>query len=74
VTWTSHSNNETAFALWRKGGGRDWTRVGVVPPQTTRYTDRTANPQTSYSYRVRATNRYASGWTNEVSVTTGVSP
>ena len=45
-----------------------------MPPQTTRYTDGSARPQTRYSYRVRATNRYASGWTNEVSVTTGASP
>src|SRR3989441_1270660 len=68
LTWTSHSNNEYAFAIWRQGGGSDWARVGVVPPQTTRYSDRGLTPGASYRYRVRATNRYASDWSNAVEV------
>jgi hypothetical protein len=70
LRWTDNSNNETAFAIWRKGDGHDWARVGLVPPKATSFTDTGLAASTSYTYRVRATNQYASDWSNEVTVTT----
>jgi serine protease AprX len=70
LAWVDTSSNETAFAIWRKGGGADWARVGVVPPDSPRYSDRSVLLGVTYSYRVRATNNQgASFWTREVSAT-----
>src|SRR5207245_2144951 len=75
LTWTDHSHNEFAFAVWRQGGGADWARVGVVGPNATAYTDITASAGVSYNYRVRAINAVgASDWSNVVSVTTPSRP
>jgi hypothetical protein len=83
LTWRDNSRNETAFALWRKGGGPrtqvvpsqptegEWVRLVVLPPDRTSYTDREAQPGTRYTYRVRAIGKAgASAWSNEASVTT----
>src|SRR5207237_1383388 len=56
LAWTGNSSNETAFAIWRQSGSGPWSRVGVVAPHTTSYTDGGVSPSTPYSYRVRATN------------------
>ena len=72
LTWIDNSSNEQAFAIWRKGGGADWARVGVVPPNTTTFTDTSLQRGTTYTYRVRATDQLASDWSNEVTVTTPV--
>ncbi len=70
LSWTDNSRDEDAFAIWRKGGGRDWARIGLVPPNSTAFVDRNAAPGTTYTYRVRATRgSTASDWSNEVSVT-----
>src|SRR5207249_4193982 len=67
VHWTDRSDNETAFALWRKRGSAARPRIAVVVPNTTRYTDTAVAPGVAYAYRVRATNNSgASVWTNEV--------
>ena len=71
LNWVDNSDNETQFAIWRKSGSGSYTRVGVVAPNSTSYTDFGLNPNTTYTYRVRACNDfYASGWTNEASSTT----
>jgi hypothetical protein len=87
LTWTDNSDNETAFALWRKGGGPrtqmappgatdgDWVRIAVLRPNTTSYSDRQVSPDTTYTYRVRATNDHgASGWSNEATARTPADP
>jgi titin len=74
LTWTDNSSNETAFAIWRQTGG-NWARIGVVPPNTTSFTDTGVSPSTAYDYRVRATNNStASDWSNTVVVTTPAQP
>jgi hypothetical protein len=71
LTWTDNSYNETAFAIWRQSGGSAFVRVGVVAPNTTRFTDTGLTPNTTYTYEVRATNNVgASAWSNQMSVTT----
>src|SRR5947209_3743228 len=65
------SSRKAAFAVWRKSGGGDWVRVGVVAPNTTAFSDTGLSPGTSYTYRVRATHGYyPSAWSNEAAGTT----
>jgi probable HAF family extracellular repeat protein len=71
LSWMDHSDNETAFAIWRKSGEGGFVRVGVAAPNTSTFLDQELTPGTVYTYRVRATNNYAaSEWTNEASGTT----
>ena len=72
LSWTDHSNNETAFSIWRKTGSGTYARIGVVAPHSTTYADTTVSSSTAYTYRVRATNNYfPSDWSNEATATTG---
>ena len=71
LAWTANPGNATAVEVYRKGGGADWTLVGVLAQNSTGDIDRSVRPGTSYSYRVRAANDYfASGWSSEVSAAT----
>lgn len=73
LTWTDNSDNETAFAVWRStmGVGDPFSRVGVVAPNITSYSDTGLAPNTTYTYEVRATNNVgASAWSNQPSATT----
>jgi hypothetical protein len=70
LVWTDNSLNEQAFEVWRKSGGTDWTRAGTVAAETTTFADTSLSAGTSYTYRVRATNQFASEWSNEVTVAT----
>jgi probable HAF family extracellular repeat protein len=71
LAWTDHSNNETAFAIWRQTGDGAFERVGVVVPNRTSFLDTGVAPKTAYTYEVRATNDfYASTWSNQATVTT----
>jgi probable HAF family extracellular repeat protein len=71
LSWTDMSNNETAFAIWRRVGAGAWSRIGVTPPNAVSYADLSVSPGTSYTYRIRATNNYgASAWSNDAPVTT----
>jgi hypothetical protein len=74
LTWTDQGSNETAFAIWRKDSSGVWSRIGVVAPNTTVYSDITVAGGKIYTYRVRATNNHgASVWSGEVGVTTPAS-
>jgi hypothetical protein len=69
--WQDNSADENAFVVWRKTPTGDWTRVGVLAPNTTTFLDQSVAQGMSYTYRVRATRGYtASAWSNEASVTT----
>jgi probable HAF family extracellular repeat protein len=68
LTWLDHSDNETAFALWRRDAGGDWTKVATVLPNVKSFTDWNAGP--APTYRIRATNNTgASAWSNEAQAT-----
>jgi hypothetical protein len=70
LLWDDNSSDETAFEIWRSDGGQ-WMRVGVVPANTTTFTDSNLTPGTRYSYGVRASNDFdASLWSNGVVVVT----
>src|SRR5438309_1552146 len=76
LTWTDNSDNESAFAVWRQGGGAASARVAALAPNTTRFTDTGLTPGTAYTYEVRAINNAgASPWSNQATVTlVGLAP
>jgi HYDIN/CFA65/VesB family protein/fibronectin type III domain protein len=73
LSWTDNSDNETGFGIWRKSGAGAWVRIGDAAPNTTRFVDRGLNPETTYTYRVRAHHQLVSSWSNEASGTTAPS-
>jgi formylglycine-generating enzyme required for sulfatase activity len=66
LTWTDNSNYESGFDI-----ERDSPVVASVGADTTSYSDTGLNPETLYTYRVRATDAGgASPWTGQSSATT----
>lgn len=75
LTWTDNSSNETGFAIWRKVGSGDFSRLSGTPANVTTFTDRGLTPNTAYTYRVRAGNSSGiSAWSNDAASTTLVAP
>lgn len=76
LQWRDNSDGETSFRIHRStvpflpGPG---TEVGFAPPNATNFPDTTAEPATTYFYRVVARNEYGdSPPSNEAQVTTPV--
>ena len=71
LAWTDNSDNETSFRIERKTGSGAFSEIGTVNANSTRYTDNGLQPNTAYSYRVRAKNAVGnSGYTNTATATT----
>lgn len=71
LTWADQSDDEDAFAVWRQSGQGAFTRVALIPPNSTGYTDSQLSPNTTYTYHVRVNHGHsASGWSNTASATT----
>lgn len=72
LLWSDESNNETAFILERKvAGGSVFAPIATLPPNAEFHTDNTAQPATSYVYRVYATNTGgSSSYSNEATAQT----
>jgi hypothetical protein len=73
VGWTDSSTAETGFEVLRGNGqpGTDFQTLATVGANVTAYTDDTVRPETTYAYRVRATNDDGwSEWTPDGHVTT----
>lgn len=57
LAWTDNSSNETGFKVERKiSPTGTWSRVATVAANTTTYTGSSIAADTSYYYRVKATN------------------
>lgn len=56
LTWTDNSSNETAFIIERRTGSGAWVEIATVAGNTTSYSVTNLTPDTSYSFRVRASN------------------
>ncbi|HVP12240.1 MAG TPA: hypothetical protein VMV94_13765 [Phycisphaerae bacterium] len=76
LAWTLHSTNETAIQVERAIGAGAFSALGsALPPGTTTYSDTTVVPNTSYSYRVSASNALGSSLpSNVATVLTPVTP
>jgi hypothetical protein len=75
LSWTDNSTNETAMELFRQVGGGSLTRIAVLAPNTTSYTDYSAAGSTAYTYQVRAANDFwASAFSNPASIATPFPP
>lgn len=74
LSWTDNSDNESSFKIERKeGAGGTWGQVAAVGPDTTSYSDMGLAVQTTYFYRVKASNPYGdSAYSNEATAATGL--
>jgi hypothetical protein len=72
LTWADNSGNETGFVVQRKTGAGVWATLtgAALAANSVSYSDPTAQPNTTYSYRVYATGVANSGYSNEAAVTT----
>ncbi len=52
ISWTDNSTDESGFRIERSPDSTAWEEIGTATAAT--YTDSTANPSTTYYYRVRA--------------------
>ena len=75
LTWTD-SNSEDRFDIERcDGAGCSFVKIGQSPANVVTYSDTTAAPSTTYSYRVQAVNTIGvSGYSNTATVTTPPPP
>ena len=64
VSWADSSNNETGFEVYRStSAGGVYALLGTAAANTTLFADTTAQPATTYYYKVQAINQYgASGF------------
>lgn len=77
LSWTDNASNETGFRVERAPGasGGTFAPVGSVGANTTMFVDATLATNSTYSYRVVATNAgVSSGPSNVVTLTTPVAP
>jgi hypothetical protein len=75
LSWTDNSSEENSFEIERSVGGGAFGLLEAVPADTTTYTDAGLAADTTYAYRVRATNAAgASGYTNVAEMTTEPAP
>jgi transcriptional regulator CtsR len=72
LNWTDNANNETGFKIERKtGAGGTYAQIATVGPNVTTYTNSGLLANTTYFYRVRATNASGdSAFSTEASATT----
>jgi hypothetical protein len=74
LSWIDNSNNETGFVLERSMDGVNFIAMPYlgVGPNTTTVTDSyNINPNTTYYYRVKASNDNPDHYSNIISITTG---
>ncbi len=75
LTWSDNSSTETGFEIERKTGGiagpYSFTRIGTPSANTEAFTDTAVQPDSTYTYRVRAVNAAgASAYSSRVAAST----
>jgi hypothetical protein len=73
LAWTDNATDETRYELERCQGSScgTFTRIALLEPNSAAFTDRDVQPSTSYTYRLRASNREArSQYSDVVSIAT----
>ena len=75
LSWTSNSTNQAGFIIMRATGNGSYTQVGVTGANTTSYSDSGLIPNTTYSYKVAATNNIGnSPYSNVASALVPIAP
>ncbi len=75
LNWTDNASNETGYLIERSAdGGTTWRAVagGGVGPDATSYTDNTIQSNTTYQYRVKASNDDANDYSNTTAIAVGL--
>jgi hypothetical protein len=74
LTWTDNANNETGFRIERalvvNGTPGAFAALGAVAADVTTYSDATGTPNTTYAYRVFATNAAGDSLASNVATAT----
>jgi fibronectin type 3 domain-containing protein len=71
LTWQDNSSDESGFKVERSSDGINFSQIALVPTNGTAYADSGLQANTTYYYRVRATNSYGdSAYTNIASAST----
>jgi hypothetical protein len=71
LTWNDNSENEDGFKVERKTDTGGFTEIGMAGANITSFSDTGLNPETTYTYQLRAYNEYGdSVYSNETSATT----
>jgi serine protease AprX len=75
LAWTDNSDNETSFKIERGTDGINFSQIDTVGANITSYSDTTAAENTTYYYRVRASNAFGnSDYSNTASAATPPCP
>ena len=75
LNWTDNSGNETGFLIERSSdGGTTFQPLefGAVAADLATYTDNTTSSNTTYEYRVKASNDDCNAYSNTASITVGL--
>lgn len=72
LEWTDNSGDETSFTLQRSlDGSTGWTTVATLDADDEAHTDTGLDAETTYYYRIRASNAYGdSDWSSNANATT----
>lgn len=72
LAWTDNAHNESGFTIQRQlTVGGTWAEIGTVGANVNSYSSFGLSPDTSYRFRVKATNSWgASAWSNEAIAST----
>lgn len=72
LAWTDNAHNESGFTIQRQlTVGGTWADIGTVGANVNSYSSFGLSPDTSYRFRVKATNSWgASAWSNEAIAST----
>ena len=75
LAWQDNATVEDGYRVERSTDGVNFTEIGTAPANATSYSDTTAAPETTYHYRVRASQGTSfSGYSNVVNATTSTQP
>jgi hypothetical protein len=72
LTWQDNSTDEAGFNIeMKEGSGAEWARIATVGGDSTAYSDTGLDTNSTYYYRVQATNHIGeSNYSNEAGATT----
>jgi hypothetical protein len=72
LNWVNNANNQAGYKIERSTGDTsNFTQVAIAGATVLSYTDSTASPNTTYYYRIRATNAIGdSAYSNNANATT----